>query len=88
MFSNVTPTSNIDPAFRAKPVTKSDENYLRSADEPCRRLYIGGTGDVTVLLVGDEDPVTYKAVPVGYLYVMALKVMSTNTDATDIVAEW
>jgi hypothetical protein len=50
-----------------------------------RSLYIGGAGDVNVLLVGDTVPVLHKAVPIGVLPVQVQKVMATGTTATLIV---
>jgi hypothetical protein len=45
-------------------------------------LYIGGTGDVVVVLL-DGSTVTFKAVPVGsILPIMGQRVNSTNTTAT------
>jgi hypothetical protein len=48
-------------------------------------LYIGVTGDVTVVMLGDTVPVLFKAVPVGILPVAVSKVMATGTTATIIV---
>jgi len=64
-------------------VTKSD-----TADLPfrCRWLYVGVTGDVTVLDKDGSTSVTFKAVPVGRLDVRTQRVMSTGTTATNIVA--
>lgn len=53
-------------------------------------IYVGGTGDVTVL-PADNAPgavVTYKAVPTGeHLPVMVKRVMSTGTTATLMVRQ-
>ena len=53
-------------------------------------LYVGGLGDVKVLLEGDTDPVIFKAVPAGsFLPIQALKVYGSGalgTTATDILA--
>lgn len=51
----------------------------------CRALYIGGEGDV-VVVTEDGTAVTYVGVPAGsILPVVAKRVNSTNTTATDIV---
>ena len=71
------------PAERATAVTKSDTTVLTDV----RGLYVGGAGDVAVILVGDSAAVTFSAVPVGtILPVCAKKVMETNTTATLIIA--
>jgi hypothetical protein len=48
-------------------------------------LYIGVTGDV-VALMADGDTVTFKAVPVGVLPVSVVRVNTTSTTATNILA--
>ena len=70
-----------DPARGAKVVTKSDTTIV-----DCRSLYIGVSGDVAVQTTEDGTSVVFKAVPVGVLPVSAIRVMSTGTTATDIVA--
>ena len=54
-------------------------------------LYIGGTGNVKVLLEGDSAPVLFKAVPTGtFMPVLVKKIYgkdgSDGTTATDILA--
>lgn len=50
-------------------------------------LYVGGAGDVALVLAGDTVAVTFKAVPVGTrLEVQFSRVMSTNTTATLLLA--
>lgn len=78
--------SNIYTAPRHKAVTPSDTDNI--TPNP-RALYIGtgGTGiDVAVADV-DGTVVVYKNVPSGfYVLVQAIRVNSTGTTATDIVA--
>lgn len=63
-------------------VTPSDTVNLAVAGQ----LYIGVTGDVKVTTIGGTD-VVFKAVPVGWLGVIrVLRVWSTGTTATNIVA--
>lgn len=50
-----------------------------------RALWIGVTGDVAVVFANDAA-VTFKNVPVGFLDVMAKRVNSTGTTASQIVA--
>ena len=68
------------PAAKATLVTPSDSTIVNF-----RCLYVGGTGDLNLLLVGDTVPVLHKNVPVGVLQVQVQKVMATNTTATLIV---
>lgn len=70
-------------AYRAAAVTKSDSTILPVT----RGLYIGGAGDVAVIMAGDTAAVTFSAVPVGtFMPVQVTKVMSTNTTATLMLA--
>lgn len=69
----------------ATAVTKSDSTIVG----PTRAIYVGGTGDVAVIMWGDNTAtaVVFKAVPVGtFLPINVQKVMSTNTTATQMVA--
>jgi hypothetical protein len=71
------------PASGARAVTTSDSTMLPNGT--CRGLYIGVTGDVTVL-TADGDTATFKAVPVGPLHIQCQRVNSTATTATNILA--
>lgn len=73
------------PARNAVAVVTSDTVDLSIY---AKKLWIGVTGDVKVILVGDLDaaPVTFKAVPVGWLEVQVRRVFATGTTATNIVA--
>lgn len=74
------------PGFAAAAVVPSDTVKLGSAT---RALYVGGAGDLTVIMAGQtlDSPVTFKAVPVGtFLPISVSQVMATNTTATLIVA--
>ena len=75
-------SSDTSPASGAIAVTTSNTvNFAL-----CRALYIGGTGDVSVLTPNNATAVVFKAVPVGVLPVQAIRVNATGTSATDIVA--
>lgn len=70
-------------AANAGAVTTSDTASLPT---PTSGLYIGGAGDVAVVMKGGAS-VTFKAVPVGtVLKISVTKVMATGTTATNIVA--
>ena len=53
-----------------------------------KALYIGGPGDVKVILVDDADdaPFVFKNHPIGYCPAQGRRVFATGTTATDIVA--
>ena len=68
--------------LRHADVTKSDVTVF---DAP-QAIYVGTGGDIALRLIGDSTVVVYKNVPSGsWLPVLADKVMSTNTTASDIV---
>jgi len=49
-------------------------------------IYVGGGGDV-VVVTSDNTPILFKAVPTGTtLYIQSLRINSTNTTATNMVA--
>lgn len=71
-------------ARKAVAVTKSD-----TADQGlsgCRGLYIGGAGDVTVILKDDTAAVTFSAVPVGTILPLQVKRLMNATTATLVLA--
>ena len=70
----------------ATPITKSDSTVYSPA---LSGLWVGGVGDVALLLAGDDTPVTFTAVAAGsFLPFMIKKVMSANTSATLMVGVW
>lgn len=70
-------------AARAVAVTKSDATVY---DPPLNGLWIGGTGNVAVKPAGQDDAVSFLAVPAGnFLPVVVSMVLSTGTSATGIV---
>ena len=71
-------------ANSAAAVTPSDTTNLASGFT--RAIYVGGTGDLAVVMI-DGTTVTFKAVPAGTLLPVAVtRVNSTGTSATNIVA--
>lgn len=81
------------PARRALVVTPNDTKDLTNATGNAmpayaKALYIGVSGDVAVIGVGDTvgNSVTFKAHPVGYLPVQVRRVLATGTTATNILA--
>lgn len=63
-------------------VTTSDSTVLSGV----RGLYIGVSGDVSVVTADKSVSVTFKSVPVGVLPIEATKVLATGTTATNILA--
>lgn len=87
--------SPAQPARLSIPVTPSDTLDVTNAggdNAPCyaKSLYIGVTGDVTVVTVQDKSNSgqgtgrLFKAHPVGYMPVQVRRVMATGTTATNI----
>jgi len=76
------------PAAHAEAITPADDVDLTNRT---RSIYVGGTGDLTVKMAGDEGDsiVTFEAVPVGSLLPIRVReIRSTLTTATLIVALW
>ena len=72
------------PAAHAATITPNDSTDLTTST---RALYVGGTGDIKVDMVGGGT-VTFSAVPVGVLSIRVERVHSTSTTATNILALW
>jgi hypothetical protein len=82
VFIMADPFFAVSPAAGGISVTPSDSTVLSSV----RGLYVGGTGDVAVVMEDGSTPI-YKAVPIGtILPIKCSKVKSTGTTATLIVA--
>ena len=65
-------------------VTPSDSDNLTS---PSRALYVGNGGDLNVVSFDSPENVIFRNVPSGYtLPISVLRVNSTDTSATNIVA--
>lgn len=78
-----TASKNIPRGF-AEAVTPHDSTNL---DNLTSGLYIGVTGNVTVVMAGDGGVVTFTAVPAGaILPIIVSRVNTTDTTATNIVA--
>jgi hypothetical protein len=78
---------NPNSASYASAVTKSDSTVLTAT----RGLWVGGAGNVTVTMAGEnpQGAVTFVGVAAGTLLpISVVKVMDTNTTATDMLALW
>lgn len=71
------------PARKAFAITPSDSAVIEGAT---RGVWVGGAGNLAVLMVNDSSAITFSGVPAGTLLpIQVQKVMSTNTTATLIV---
>lgn len=73
-----------DPAKQAVACTPADDTPIRVT----RALFIGTSapGDLTVIMGGDTQPVTFKNVPQGVIIPLQVSsVQSTGTTVSDIV---
>lgn len=70
------------PAINAAVITKSDTVVI---SPPLRGVYIGGTGNLNVRMIGGTT-VLFSGLPAGALLpIMVDQILSTNTTATLIV---
>lgn len=85
---NNQPTQNLigmtrtvaDPGWSLVAITPSDSTIY---NPPLRSVYVGGTGNVSVLAIGDTVAVVFSNVPTGgYVLAQCQKVMATGTTAT------
>lgn len=78
-------TNIMNPATAAIAVTPSDTVNLGHVS---RALWVGSTGDVTVIMADGGAAVTFSAVPVGWMPLRVSRVNATSTTASSIVAVW
>lgn len=77
------PRSIANPAEKAFAITPTDDVLLE--DYP-RGLWVGGAGDISLKLIGDDTAVTFAGVVAGSLLPLRVKeVRATGTTATNIV---
>ena len=77
-------TSELFGAVDAVAVTPNDSTDLDPG--PCRALYIGGSGDVSID-IAENTAVVFVGLSAGQILpVQAVRVRSTSTTATNIVA--
>jgi hypothetical protein len=73
-------------AWNGAAVTKSDATVF---SPPALGLYVGAGGDVAVHMYGNQQNVTYVAVPTGTLLKIVVdQVLSTGTTASSINRIW
>lgn len=73
-----------DPAHHAAAVMPNDAADLSAASTA---IFVGGSGNLRVTMLGGEI-VTFAGVPVGWHPIRVMRVWSTSTTATNIVAVW
>lgn len=71
------------PAARCAVIAPND---LTDLPFSTKGIYVGTTGDISLILVGDANAVLFKSVPVGILPVRARRVMNSGTSASNLVA--
>lgn len=72
------------PFVKGVAITPNDATEL--AEIP-RGLYIGGAGNLVVVLAGDTASVTFTGIPAGtFLSIRPRKILATSTTATAILA--
>lgn len=70
-------------AVKCFAITKNDSADLAFVT---RGIYVGGSGDLAVILDADSSAVTFVGLAAGVIHPLAVKrVMSTGTTATSIV---
>lgn len=75
-------TNAIDTSIKDAIIVLTDSAF----PVPCNAIYVGVSGDISVVLAQNGKTVLFKAVPVGVLYVKAAKVNSSGTTATNMLA--
>ncbi len=71
------------PATKADAITKADAVFAGGV--VYRALWVGGAGDLTVILADDSVAVVIAAVPAGTLLPVAVRQVSLATTASSIV---
>lgn len=75
---------DVSSAWKGIAITPSDATVL---PDGIRGVWVGGAGNIAVIMSGDTAPVTIAGVPAGTLLPIQIsKVMATNTTATAITA--
>ena len=70
------------PAANGHAITPDDNLDLENVT---RFIYVGSTGDISIILANDDAPITIPAAPAGYHPLRIKRVLATGTTATGIV---
>jgi len=87
------PYGNSDSALNAFTVVKSDTTTFAPFDssssvQTTKALYVGGTGDVAVVMQGGQSVIFVNVQGGTILPISVIKVLSTNTSATSMLGLW
>jgi hypothetical protein len=83
-MSNFINNRQYGSAVDAKPVTPSDTVNLPNG--PCRAIYVGGAGNLQIITAGGSTA-TFVGLAAGTVLPMgAVRVLSTSTTATNLLA--
>ncbi len=87
IYANQAPSASVvSPAVNGAAITPTDNAPLA---QPTRMIYVGGAGNLTVILTGMTTTITFTAVPAGtVLNIRASDVQATGTTATSILGLW
>ncbi len=80
---NLRASSLVEPPQNATTIVPSDSTDL---PQPTRAIYVGTPGDLRVLTQGGQE-VIYKNLS-GTKVLRAVRIFTTGTTATDLIAEW
>lgn len=84
-WSEAASNNIVAPVVSARAVDVNDTVDLPFG--PTKRIWSGSGGNIALIAAGDTDAVTWVNVPAGMqLDVVATRIMSTNTTATNILA--
>lgn len=75
-------SGEVNPVGKAAEVTPTDTNLSQIT----RAIYIGGGGDLRVMMAADNAIVWHRNLAAGMYYPLRVKQIMTGTTATDIVA--
>lgn len=77
--------SNVGDPFKFAEVVVADTDF----SAPCRGIWVGTTGNVSVRMYGDGAVRIFQSVPAGtVLPVQATRVNASGTTASNMVAGW
>lgn len=79
-------SSTQQPAAEALEVTPADSDLPLYGAAYTRAIYVGGEGNLTVRMAGQENDVTFVAAPAGTLLPIRVSQVRAATTATNIVA--
>ena len=79
---DISPIKTTPPSANAEAVTPSDNDLSFIT----RGVYVGGSGDLVVLMAGTGDTVTFANVSPGAVYPIMVSQIRATTTCTNVVA--